>query len=509
MPPQQLRPYQQSGVARVFDAWRAGARKVLMVLPTGGGKTTIFGSIAHGVVSANRRAVVVVHRRELATQAAKRFTEFGTDFGYMLPGELPKPYAPLQIATVQTLVRRTRPRADLVICDEAHLSTAKSWQTVIAAYPGARILGVTATPWRLSGKPLASLYDESVIVATPRELRDLGFLSPYVGFSYLTPDLSEVKTTGGDYNERESAEKMSQGVIVDNVVEQWGQHARELSTVVFAVTVEHSRQLTDRFKAAGVSAEHLDGLTPLEARKAILKRVESGQTRVLCNVGVAVEGLDVPRLKCCILARPTKSLARAIQMMGRVRRPWQGVTARIHDHAFNIRLHGLPDADRDYSLNAKPEKPPSLTTCEVCLALYTGAQCPSCNHENAVKATEERVLQTVADAEQFTFESGAEEESPAAQVIRAPVEIRWSTPGKSVEGVYQKRWDEQTQWGRSRFYLVRGDRRDYRMPGTVQLNALMAKIPTGSRLRVTFITEKPLDGGRSQKLFRVEVDDGT
>jgi DNA repair protein RadD len=507
MPPQTLRPYQEDGIARVFAAWRGGARSVLTVSPTGSGKTTLFGTIASELDTGGRRVLILVHRRELATQACNRLREFGVRFGLIMAGEQPTPYARVQVASVQTLARRKAPPADLVICDEAHLSTAKTWHTILEQYPRARILGVTATPWRLSGKPLAGAYDACVVVSTPRELREQGYLCDYVGFSYLTPDLSDVATTAGDYNERESAEAMSAGVIVDTIVEEWGKHARELSTVVFAVTVEHSKQLTARFRAAGVAAEHLDGTTSLEQRRAILARVESGLTRVLCNVGVAVEGLDIPRLKCCILARPTMSLARAIQMMGRVRRPWQGVTARIHDHAFVIGKHGLPDADRDYTLNAKPEKPPSLTTCPECMAVYTGRQCTNCGAADP-KPPVEHVVQTITEAEQYGFRSGEDQTAVAPpRPDKPPVKVTWTKPGRSYTGVYTERRVEAKGYGDQAQYLLRGEKRDYLLPGATRLDLQMAIVPLESLIRVTYTGDTKLPKGFRRE-FTVEVDDG-
>lgn len=508
MPAQTLRDYQQDGLSRILDAWKQGARSVLAVSPTGSGKTTVYSHLSWQIDGAGRRVLVLVHRRELAAQGCNRLREFGVNFGLIMAGESPRPSARVQVASVQTLVRRpVMPDADLVICDEAHLSTAGTWQKILEQYPKARILGLTATPWRLSGKPLAGQYDEHVVIATPTELRESGSLCPYNGFSYKTPDLSDVKTVAGEYNEKQTAEKMSASVIVDSVVEEYGKHARDLSTIVYAVTVEHSKQLTARFKAAGVAAEHLDGTTPIEARKAVLRRVESGQTRVLVNCGLFIEGLDIPRLKVCIDAAPTKSLARAIQRWGRVRRPWNGVTARIHDHSFNVRLHGLPDAERDYSLSAKPEKPPSLSTCEVCLALYSGPACPSCDHVNEVRVTEAREIQTIDDAEQFTFASGEEEAAPVRP--EKPTQVRWDTIGRMIEGVFLKRWDEPTSYGTQRRYLVRCEKRDYDLPGTTRLDALMKSVRPDTKIRVTFTGETALGGGKARKEFKIAVDDGS
>lgn len=507
--PQILRDYQRQGVAQIFEAWKQGARSVLAVAPTGSGKTSAFTWVTTQVAGGSRPVLINVHRRELAMQAVARLKEFGVDYGLIMSGEPTRTRALVQVASIQTLVRRTCPPADLVINDEAHLSTAETWRKILAQYPQARISGWTATPFRLSGRPLAGDYDACVVIASPAELREQGYLCNYVGFSYKTPDLSDVATVGDDYNQGQAAKLMSGSVIVGDIVEQWGKHARSLSTVVFAVTVEHSRQLCTAFKAAGVAAEHLDGSTPLEQRRGILRRVEAGTTRVLCNVGVAVEGLDIPRLKCCVLARPTKSLARAIQMMGRVRRPFEGIAARIHDHAFVIRQHGLPDAERDYHLDAKPEKPPNLTTCDTCLAVFQGRQCPSCGTENERKESARGEIQTITEAEQYAF-SSSEEPTAAAEPVepKKPVEVSWNTVGRVVEGTLLAKTDEKTDWGKRKRYLVKGAKREYAFPGTSVIDAGLTRVAIGSLIRVTYLSQTDLAGGKVRKEFRVEVDDG-
>lgn len=504
---QTLRPYQQEGRAKIFEAHRKGARRVLAVSPTGSGKTTIF---SHITASLTKPVVILVHRRELAFQAANRLREFGVDFGYVMRGERPKTGARVQVCMVQTLVKRLKagkraPPAALVICDEAHLSTAETWRTILDCYPTAKIIGFTATPWRLGGKPLSGDYEACVVVATPDQLRRENHLCDYVGFSYKAPDLSKVKTSGGDYNQQQSGDAMREPTLVANIVEQWLAHASHLSTLVFAVTVDHSLELTAQFKAAGVRAEHLDGQTSVEQRKAILARMESGATQVLCNVGVAVEGLDIPRIKCIVLARPTKSLARQLQMVGRGRRPWQGQTLRIHDHAFNIKTHGLPDDDRDYDLTPQESAPPSMTQCQSCLAMYRGIACPACNEENEKKPTGPRELVTVDDAELFEFSSDIANPL-AAEPPRKPVDVKWSN-GKVVEGVFEAVEEETTDWGRRKRYLVRGARRHYSMPGTTVLDRAMAKIAIGTQIRVTQ-THEQVFGDKRRKEFKVEIDDG-
>jgi DNA repair protein RadD len=517
MPAQTLRQYQLNGRRQILDGFLAGALRQLVVAPTGSGKTSVFCYLTEEL---RVPVLILVHRRELAKQAANRLREFGVDFGLIMRGEPPQPSKRVQIASKDTLVHRPRetwPKAKVIICDEAHLSTAATWRKILEHYPHARVLGFTASPWRMSGKPLAGAYDRVIVVATPRELREQGHLSDYVGFSYKAPDLDGIDTVGEDYDQQQAAAAMS--AITGDIVGQWLAHASQLSTIVFACTVEHSQELTAKFKAAGVTAEHLDGTTPQFQRDAILKRVESGATRVLCNVNVVVEGLDIPRVKCCVLARPTKSLARYIQQVGRPRRPWrdpktgQLVTTRIHDHAFCITQHGLPDADRDYSLHAKPEKPPALMRCSKCFANYEGGRtCPACGVTAEAKPQGEREVKEV-DAEQFEFSSEEAEALAAIDAATAalpeawkpPTRVRWDAVGRVVEGVYEGSKDEETSYGKRLQHLVRGPKRTYSLPGAKHLNELLRRVKVGAHVIVKFAGHA--GDGRGMHRFELEARD--
>lgn len=502
MAAQTLRPYQEEGLRRVEQAFAEGARRVLLVLPTGGGKTTMFSTL---VARTRDPVLITVHRRELAHQACNRLREFGVQFGLIMAGEEPMPHARVQVASVQTLVKRTAPPAKLVIVDEAHLSTADTWRKTLDHYPHALVLGVTATPWRLSGKPLSGTYDRVVVCSTPEELRQQGFLCDYTGYSYQAPDLSGVGKVGDDYNLGQAGAAMRAPGIVKGIVEQWVKHASDLSTLVFATTVEHSKELTAEFKAAGVRAEHLDGNTPVEQRRAILARVEAGTTRVLCNVGVAVEGLDIPRIKCVVLARPTMSLAKALQMQGRGRRPWNGVRLRIHDHAFVIAMHGLPDQARDYSIHAKREDEalPSIRTCKACLAMYVGGNgCPACEHVNPRETVAGLEHLEIDDVVRFDFDS----ETPVPTKEKRHVDARWDTVGREYSGTYRNTGEVQTQWGPRKLYMVEAPRFVYALPGTAMLDRLMARVPVGKSIRVSYTGEE-IVGNHARKTFRVEVDE--
>ncbi len=254
-------------------------------------------------------------------------------------------------------------------------------------------------------------------VGAVRELTDLGFLVPARGFTYEIPDLSAVRTSAGDYNLMQLDEAMGRVVLGGDLVREWQEHAAGKRTVIFAVNVRHSKLLVEQFVAAGVPAEHVDDSTPAQQRDAILRRIASGETLVVSNVGILTEGWDLPACEVAILARPTKSVALALQMMGRVLRPWcfdcadapsdscRGAHrvkdhARLHDHAGVILEHGLPEQEREYSLAAdKPKGSMPLRRCPECFLMVPLSEpiCPECGfefernrnqHEREVHATE-------------------------------------------------------------------------------------------------------------------------
>jgi DNA repair protein RadD len=355
---QELRPYQVSARTGLQAEYRAGKRRVLLVLPTGGGKTTVAADLVQRALAIGHRVVFLAHRKELIDQCSARLAQFGIDHGVIMAGHPNwRPWLSVQVASIQTLHARSDSpeiRApDLIIIDEAHRAKASTYLAALERWSGAWVLGLTATPWRSDGKGLADLFEASVVASTPTELTALGFLVRCDGFGYGAPDLSGVSTSRGDYNELELAEKMNTVRINGEIVSRWRQHANGWRTVAFAVDIKHSQAIVQQFRDAGVPAEHVDGTTPKDERAAILARLASGETRVVSNVGVLTEGWDCPAVSCVILARPTKSVGLYMQCVGRGLRPFPGKSiCRIHDHAGSLAMHGPPDEDRDYSLAA-------------------------------------------------------------------------------------------------------------------------------------------------------------
>lgn len=269
--------------------------------------------------------------------------------------------------------------AEGVLVHNCHRSLARSYVDVVNYYPNAVHLGLTATPYRADGKGLGDVYEEIVVVSSPRELIEEGFLVEPRVLSVpenQLPDLSKVKTRAGDYNAEQLGEAVNQKHLVGSIVEHWLEFASNVPTVCFAVNVEHSKSIVQKFIDAGIAAEHLDANTSPEDRAAILKRLNDGVTRIVSNCNVLCEGWDQPSVKCAILARPTKSTGMYLQQAGRILRPFQGVPAIILDHAGNARVHGLPQQDREFSLESKKKRAqsssPPTRTCPSCYAILEG-----------------------------------------------------------------------------------------------------------------------------------------
>jgi superfamily II DNA or RNA helicase len=392
-----LRDYQQTAVDSILAELAAGKARVLLVSPTGSGKSVI----AQHLIERGGRVLFVVHRREIIEQTSKRFAHI--PHGVIMAGH-PRTDHSVQLASIQTLNRRHMPAADLIIIDEAHHSQSISYRDLFDV--GAPIVGLTATPFRLDGKGLGEWFDSLVVAAKPRELMDAGHLCRYTGFEYVTADLTDIKIVNGDFDTRSLSMAMSTKTILGNVVEQWVKHCAGSRTIVFAVDIEHSMRLCAEFQSVGVKAEHLDFKTPLAERSAILERLRSGETRVLCNVTILTEGVDIPDLETALLCRPTMSTSLYLQMVGRIMRPAPGkALARIHDHSKLLRRHGLPEQDRDYSLQKDRDKVAKdltaaeelpLHTCAQCYAIFEGDVCPNCGAERVKKVTKLVVENAVA-----------------------------------------------------------------------------------------------------------------
>jgi DNA repair protein RadD len=340
------------------------------------------------------RVLFIAHRIELIDQTVRQLERWGvTCVGVMrADDERTNALAPVQVATIQTLARRAPPPASLVFIDEAHRAPGDSYRRVLDVYPEAMTIGLTATPCRLDGKPLGDMFDALELAATYEQLIADGFVAEPIVYSPRNPiDLSSVHRRHGDFAEDELDAAVNKPQIVGDLVEEWRAHAEGRRTVVFAVSVAHSRAIAERFRAGGVRAEHLDGTTPLEQRRDMLARLDVGDLEVVSNCAVLCEGWDQPSVKCAVLARPTLSCALYMQMAGRVLRPWNWLQPVILDHAGNVARHGLPHEDRYWSLDGTPTMLRSrerIRACPRCFAYVKRNPCEVCGHDEPVKTHE-------------------------------------------------------------------------------------------------------------------------
>lgn len=323
----QLRDYQQELIQKVFAAWSAGDRRVLAQSPTGSGKTVLFSAIAREFTTKGEGVLVLAHREELVTQARDKLQAVTTgQVGIIKAGYRPDPTHPIQVASVQSLIRRKNwPSAGLVVVDEAHHSCAATYAKILERYPDAYILGVTATPARSDGQGFKRQYDALVLGRSVRELVEAGYLCPFRLFAAKNRiKAAGVKITAGDYNRQELAELVNTSLTLGDVVGTWRRYALGKKTVVFCVDVAHSEAVAEAYRQAGYAAEHLSGETPASERYQALERFRTGKTLILTNCQLFTEGLDVPDIEAVQCLRPTRSLILHLQMVGRGLRPSAG-----------------------------------------------------------------------------------------------------------------------------------------------------------------------------------------
>jgi DNA repair protein RadD len=412
-----LRPYQTRTIEETRVLISHGTKLIVVVAPTGAGKTVMAADIIQSAERKGTRTLFLAHRKELIDQCHEKLSRFGVNAGVIMAKDPRRDdFLKSQVASVQTLRNRMDrlPSAGLVVVDECHHSTAQTYVELIKHYraQGSVVLGLTATPWPAGRRGLKDIYDAMVLSATPAQLIAEGSLVSYDAFAYDAPDLHEVKTSLGDFNQKQLGLACNTEVLVGNVVAEYVKHALGRRGILFPVNVDHSMHLVAEFRAASVNAEHLDCHTPKVDRERILRGLASGDVQVVSSVGVLTEGFDCPAAEVCILARPTQSLPLFMQMCGRVLRPSPAtgkVRALIHDHGGNFLRHGFPDDDRDYSLTVTPDRVRALHTCPFCDFIYGAltpeGTCPNCGqliHESDERDPGMRGSKTVVDGVRLT-----------------------------------------------------------------------------------------------------------
>ncbi|RYG35949.1 DEAD/DEAH box helicase [bacterium] len=329
-----LRDYQRQALQSVLAARDRGLHRVMVVIPTGGGKTTLFTALAGEFYRQyNEKTLIVAHRQELLDQAANRVRlmcphlEVGVEGG----DRHADPDCDVVVAGVQSIGRPESNRLKgfhpgLLIMDEGHHAPADTWQNVMrrfGSYEGTCFtLAVTATDHRMDNRPLHGEADaifEDVVFRYPlRQAVADGWLVDLRGFRVATGvDISGVRSTLGDYNQAQLARAVNTEERNTTAYLHWSDVAKERRTIVFCVDVQHAQDVAELFRDRGVSSEHIDGTMKPDVRQGILDRFQSGETQVLVNVEIATEGFDAPECGCVLMLRPTQSWALYAQMAGR------------------------------------------------------------------------------------------------------------------------------------------------------------------------------------------------
>ena len=441
----QLREYQQRGVDEIRQAYREGCRAPLFVLPTGGGKTVVFSYIAANTASRGKRVLILVHRIELVRQTSQALYRDQVRHGIINPKFRPDPMASVQVASVQTLIRRLDKlqAPDLIVIDEAHHANAGTWAKIIQYFPKARLLGVTATPVRGDGQGLGvqsgGFFDKMILGPQVPELIQRGFLvRPKIYAPSGKIDLSGVRIVKGDYDSQELAKRVDNKEITGNAVTHYRKVCGGSPAVVFCASVAHAQHVAEEFRAAGYRAYHADGSLDDATRTRILSGLGNGTVDVVTSCDLISEGTDIPAITAAILLRPTQSLSLFIQQVGRALRPVPGKEfAYVLDHVGNCLVHGLPDEPREWSLEGeakrkkkKKDDEPAIKVkqCDKCYAVHSPAPtCPNCGHTYVAQSKPPKEvdgeLRELTAADKEALKRQKSREVAQAQSLEALIEL--------------------------------------------------------------------------------------
>ena len=388
-----LWPHQERAIAELRARMLAGVARVMLMIPTGGGKTRLAAEVIKAALARGKRVAFIVPRLSLIDQTAAAFREEGVRAVGVMQAQHPLTDSeqPIQICSAQTLSRRKRPEVDLVFVDEGHLlhKAVLAWLTD-PNQKHVRFVGLSATPWTCG---LGRLYDDLIVGATIAELIEAGHLSPLKAFAPSEPDLAGVHVRAGDFAEDELAERCDTPKLVGDVVTEWLKRGEDRLTLSFGVGRDHAQHIQQRFLEVGVASEYIDAYVDRREREEIFERFRHGETKIISSVATLEVGIDLPMASCIIDARPTKSHMAFVQRIGRGLRVAPGkADCIILDHAGNhVRLGMVTDigqarlddkskAEDDKKRKAKERAEPLPKLCDECKAVIPpkARECPCC-----------------------------------------------------------------------------------------------------------------------------------
>ncbi len=398
-----LYPHQEKFIHDIRAAFQKH-KSVLAHAPVGFGKTIISAWMGKRILEKKNTMFFCVHTKDLLRQTYMTFHKFNLHYG-IIAAQHQGNKSQIQICSMNTLQKRLNKykAPSLLIVDEAHFACAKGWAKVIEYYKaqGSYVLGLSASPWRLSGEGLGKHFDVMIHGPATRWLIDNKYLSEYRIFAPSHPNLENVHIRAGDFVQNEIEPIMNKPSIVGDAITHYKKHCNNKKTIAFCCSVEHSKFMSAQFNANGITASHLDGECDNEYRKKIIKEFADGRINVITNCALFSAGFDLSlqvnkdiTVEAVMLLRPTASLSLFIQMTGRALR-YKTYPAIILDHANCCSIHGLIDDDRQWTLEGRDKKKDNGNTihalvCKNCFAAQRPGSkvCKFCGYTFEVQSRE-------------------------------------------------------------------------------------------------------------------------
>jgi len=394
-----LYPDQENCVFALQEKYAKGYKRPLLVAPCGFGKTVLFAHIAKKTFEKGNTVIICTHRQELMNQICKTLDMINVSHETITAGKFDCFDKAVKVASIQTLVRRLEKinAPTLLIFDEAHHVLSKTWQKIILHFASSKVLGVTATPWRMNGSGLGEIFDCMVLGPTAAQLMDRGRLASPI---YYAPpeavELDDIRIISGDFDKGEISRRMDKPHVTGDAISHYKRICLDVPAVAFCATVKHAENVAKDFRESGIAAESIDGNDRL--RKQKIQDFAEGKIKVLTSCELISEGFDLPAVTAAIMLRPTASLAMWVQQAGRALRAAPGKDrAIILDHVGNSLRHGFIEHITEWSLDGiKNEKAkdkddiPQYRRCKNCFIVFPTYKkiCPECGGEPALTRKE-------------------------------------------------------------------------------------------------------------------------
>ena len=358
-----LRFYQFENKLKIYNEWQ-NCKSVMLQMPTGTGKTRLFVSIVNDILSCRMHngvipsVLLLVHRKELVSQIAETLASYGLEYGIIQAGVAESRFCHIQVASVQTLVRRLqrwgRVRFEFVIIDEAHHTPSPTYMKILDTFSDSKLLGVTATPHRLDYWGFAHIFDKLIVSPDPMEFIKSGFLSNYDYYSVppecpIVDEINAIPIEKGDFAEDSLIRLLDCGSIRSQVVDSYMKYGCGKKAIVYTINKAHNKHLCEEYQKRGINAVTIDCDTPQSERKQLLDEFKKGKIQIICNVNILSEGFDCPDVEVVQITRPTYSLSIYLQQVGRGLRvsPGKGTSVFIDNVGSYLRF-GLPSEHRSW-----------------------------------------------------------------------------------------------------------------------------------------------------------------